>query len=131
MPSRSRHCTGSSSTIRIRPLTPHLSAATLLYRIGSLCGRRLNGGLKHCILPRLLNDPGRPMIINRGRRQFLHALGSAAVWPLAAPARAEDQWPSRPVTVLCPFAAGTSTDTLLRLVTASLTDGFGQNFIVE
>ena len=30
------------------------------------------------------------MTINRGRRQFLHALGSAAVWPLAAPARADD-----------------------------------------
>jgi tripartite-type tricarboxylate transporter receptor subunit TctC len=71
------------------------------------------------------------MTINRGRRQFLHALGSAAVWPLAAPARADDQWPSRPVTVLCPFAAGTSTDTLLRLVTASLSEGFGQNFVVE
>jgi tripartite-type tricarboxylate transporter receptor subunit TctC len=71
------------------------------------------------------------MTINRGRRRFLHALGSAAVWPLAAPASADVQWPSRPVTMLCPFAAGTSTDTLLRLVTAALSDGFGQNFIVE
>jgi tripartite-type tricarboxylate transporter receptor subunit TctC len=33
--------------------------------------------------------------------------------------------------VFCPFAAGTSTDTLMRLIAASLSDGFGQNFVVE
>jgi tripartite-type tricarboxylate transporter receptor subunit TctC len=71
------------------------------------------------------------MTINRGRRQFLHGLGAAAAWPLVAPARADDQWPTRPVMVLCPFAAGTSTDSLMRLVAASLTDALGQNFVVE
>ena len=63
--------------------------------------------------------------------QFISALTIAAIWPLAAPALAAEAWPTRPVTVLCPFAAGTSTDTLMRLITASLSDGFGQNFIVE
>jgi tripartite-type tricarboxylate transporter receptor subunit TctC len=71
------------------------------------------------------------MTINLGRRRFIRALGATAALPLAASARADDQWPSRPVTVFCPFAAGTSTDTLMRLVAASLTDGLGQNFIVE
>jgi tripartite-type tricarboxylate transporter receptor subunit TctC len=71
------------------------------------------------------------MAINLARRQFLHALTAAVALPLAPPAHADDQWPSRPVTVLCPFAAGTSTDTLMRLVAASLSEGFGQNFIVE
>jgi len=70
------------------------------------------------------------MAIDQARRRFIAALGGATL-ALSVSARAEDQWPSRPVTVFCPFAAGTSTDTLMRLIAASLSDGFGQNFIVE
>ena len=63
----------------------------------------------------------------------IRALAAAAIWLLAvaAPAPAAEPWPTRPVTVLCPFAAGTSTDTLMRLINASLSRRFGQNFIVE
>src|SRR5579862_6888294 len=66
-------------------------------------------------------------------RGCLLALPAIAVWFFAAPAKtpAAEPWPTRPVTVLCPFAAGTSTDTLMRLVNASLSQRFGQNFIVE
>ena len=70
------------------------------------------------------------MTINQARRRFIQGLGGAAL-ALAGSARADEQWPSRPVTVYCPFAAGTSTDTLMRLIAASLSDGLGQNFIVE
>ena len=67
--------------------------------------------------------------------RLVRALAAAAIWLLAvaapAPARAAEPWPTRPVTVLCPFAAGTSTDTLMRLINASLSQRFGQNFIVE
>src|SRR5580704_13996492 len=59
------------------------------------------------------------------------ALPVAAILLAAAPAQAAEPWPTRPVTVLCPFAAGTSTDTLMRLINASLSQRFGQNFIVE
>jgi tripartite-type tricarboxylate transporter receptor subunit TctC len=70
------------------------------------------------------------MAIKGGRRRFLRAFGAAAVfWPLAA--LAAEPWPTRPVTVLCPFAAGTSADTLMRLINTSLAGKFGQNFIVE
>lgn len=69
------------------------------------------------------------------RRRLIGALGAAALTPLAAPlarpARAAEAWPVRPVTVLCPFAAGTSADTLMRMINASLGKKFGQNFIVE
>jgi len=68
------------------------------------------------------------------RRQFLAALGGATLtFPASARAEAPlpSAWPSRPVTVYCPFAAGTSTDTLMRLIAASLSDAFGQNFVVE
>jgi len=65
--------------------------------------------------------------------RLICALAAAAIWLLAvaAPAPAAEPWPTRPVTVLCPFAAGTSTDTLMRLINASLSQRFGQNFIVE
>ena len=86
------------------------------------------------------------MTANMGRRQLIRALGAAAVSSLAAPAFAAEAlasetlaskalgskaWPVRPVTVLCPFAAGTSADTLMRMINVSLGKKFGQNFIVE
>jgi tripartite-type tricarboxylate transporter receptor subunit TctC len=71
------------------------------------------------------------MAANVGRRQLIRALGGAAVSSFVAPALATEQWPMRPVTVLCPFAAGTSADTLMRMVNVSLGKKFGQNFIVE
>jgi tripartite-type tricarboxylate transporter receptor subunit TctC len=71
------------------------------------------------------------MTIDFGRRRFIAALGGAATWPLAAPALAADSWPIRPVTVICPFAAGLSTDILIRMVATTLGDRLGQNFVVE
>jgi tripartite-type tricarboxylate transporter receptor subunit TctC len=71
------------------------------------------------------------MALDMRRRRLIGALGATAVCALAAPAPAAEPWPTRPVTVLCPFAAGTSADTLMRLVNASLGKTFGQNFIVE
>jgi tripartite-type tricarboxylate transporter receptor subunit TctC len=62
---------------------------------------------------------------------YVLALPVIAIWLVAAPAAAAEPWPTRPVTVLCPFAAGTSTDTLMRLINASLSQRFHQNFIVE
>jgi tripartite-type tricarboxylate transporter receptor subunit TctC len=71
------------------------------------------------------------MTANSSRRHLIRALGAAVVCLPAKRVLAAEPWPARPVTVLCPFAAGTSTDTLMRLVTASLRARFGQNFIVE
>jgi tripartite-type tricarboxylate transporter receptor subunit TctC len=65
------------------------------------------------------------------RRTLKCFFAVAGAWLAATPALAAEPWPTRPVIVLCPFAAGTSTDTLMRLVNASLSQRFGQNFIVE
>jgi tripartite-type tricarboxylate transporter receptor subunit TctC len=40
-------------------------------------------------------------------------------------------WPSRPVTIVVPFAAGSSTDTAARILTAGMSDALGQQVIVE
>ena len=42
-----------------------------------------------------------------------------------------DMWPSRPVKILVPYAAGGNSDGLARIAAQHLTEAFGQPFIVE
>jgi tripartite-type tricarboxylate transporter receptor subunit TctC len=44
---------------------------------------------------------------------------------------AQDQWPSRPVTIVVPVGPGTITDVAGRLLADHLKDAFGQPFVVE
>jgi tripartite-type tricarboxylate transporter receptor subunit TctC len=48
----------------------------------------------------------------------------------AAPAFAQD-WPTKPVKIVCPFPPGGSVDPLGRLLGAKLSESLGQQFIVE
>jgi tripartite-type tricarboxylate transporter receptor subunit TctC len=48
----------------------------------------------------------------------------------ALPAKAQD-WPTRPVRIVAPFAAGGSADTLGRIVAERLSEQLKQNFVVE
>ena len=50
---------------------------------------------------------------------------------LAAPAAAQDSWPSKPVTVIVPFGAGGNTDALARIYSARLSARLGQQFVIE
>ncbi|MCC6887662.1 MAG: tripartite tricarboxylate transporter substrate binding protein [Hyphomicrobiales bacterium] len=40
-------------------------------------------------------------------------------------------WPSKPVTVVVPFAAGGNTDGIARMISQRLSEAFGQQFVVE
>src|SRR5215207_7711918 len=62
-------------------------------------------------------------------------LARLALWTLAAiaatgPASAE-AWPTRPATVVVPFAAGSSTDTAARILAVGMSEVLGQQVIVE
>ncbi len=57
------------------------------------------------------------------------SLGLAAVAG-APPASAAD-WPSKPVTIVVPYAAGGNTDFIARITAERLTKAFGQSFLVE
>ncbi len=58
------------------------------------------------------------------------ALGGIAALPLAAPALAQG-WPSRPIRIIVPFAAGGTTDLLARATADRLTESLGQPVVVE
>jgi tripartite-type tricarboxylate transporter receptor subunit TctC len=62
-------------------------------------------------------------------RLFL-AIGAALAALLSASAYAE-QYPSRPVTIVVPFAAGGGSDLLARLVAQQLEERLGKPFIIE
>ncbi|HEX6002202.1 MAG TPA: tripartite tricarboxylate transporter substrate-binding protein [Hyphomicrobiaceae bacterium] len=50
---------------------------------------------------------------------------------IAGPALAEDAYPSKPITVIVPFAAGGPTDVVTRLVGEHMSRTLGQQFVVE
>ncbi len=50
---------------------------------------------------------------------------------LVAGAHAQDAWPTRPVVMIVPWAAGGSNDVTARLIAPYLTERLGQSFVVE
>jgi tripartite-type tricarboxylate transporter receptor subunit TctC len=60
------------------------------------------------------------------------ALGALAAAPLiAGRAQAQDAWPSRPVTLVVPWAAGGSTDAVARILAQRLSQDSGRSFVVD
>lgn len=64
-----------------------------------------------------------------GTRRLL--LGAAAAAMLPGRARAQAEWPARPIRMVVPFGAGTSTDIMTRLVSPQMSRGLGQPVVVE
>lgn len=64
------------------------------------------------------------------RRQCIASLAATVFLGLLHPANA-DNWPSKPVKIISPFAAGGSADAMARLTAQHLSAAFGQPFIVE
>ncbi len=56
------------------------------------------------------------------------AIGAASL--VASPAIAQAKWPTRPVTLVCPWAAGGGTDAVVRIIGGLLEKSLGQPFNV-
>src|SRR6185369_6227880 len=64
----------------------------------------------------------------RTRRSILFALALAAA---ASPARAQTEYPNKPIRIVVGFAAGGGNDIFARLIGAKLAELIGQTVIIE
>ena len=65
------------------------------------------------------------------RRQFLHLASGAVALPALSRIASAQTYPTRPVRLVVGFAAGQAIDILARLIAQSLSERFGQQFVVE
>lgn len=63
-------------------------------------------------------------------RKFIRSAAILSALALASAAEAQD-YPSRPITLICPLAAGSTTDILARVLADGLNKELGQNIIVD
>ena len=63
------------------------------------------------------------------RRMLLAALATPALLP--AIARAQSNWPDKPIRFIVPFAPGGTTDIMARVLAPRMTQGLGVSVVVE
>jgi len=69
--------------------------------------------------------------IKPSRRTFLHWVGGAAALPLLSPMARAQGYPTRPITLIVPFAPGGATDVAARIVGEHMSRTLGQQFVMQ
>jgi tripartite-type tricarboxylate transporter receptor subunit TctC len=65
------------------------------------------------------------------RRNFLHLAAGAATLPAVSQMARAQAYPTRPITMVVPFAAGGPTDTIARVIANGMRVPLGQPVIIE
>jgi tripartite-type tricarboxylate transporter receptor subunit TctC len=65
------------------------------------------------------------------RRQFLQLAASAAALPAVSPLAWAQAYPTRPITMIVPLAAGGPTDAIARVLAEQMRSSLGQPIIIE
>ena len=65
------------------------------------------------------------------RRKFLHLAATSAALPATARISHAQAYPSRPMSMIVPFAAGGPQDVLGRLIAQRMSEILGQQIIIE
>jgi tripartite-type tricarboxylate transporter receptor subunit TctC len=65
------------------------------------------------------------------RRKFLHRTAGAAALSATSRLASAQAYPSRPITMIVPYAAGGTTDVIGRVLAARMRDSLKQSVIIE
>ena len=65
------------------------------------------------------------------RRRFLHLAAAATALPAGARIVRAQAYPSKPVRLIVPLAAGGATDIIARLIGQRLSERLGQPFVID
>jgi hypothetical protein len=69
--------------------------------------------------------------MNLARRTFLHLAAGAAALPAVSRGARAQAYPTRPITIILPFAVGGATDVIALLLAERIRQSLGQPVIVE
>ena len=69
--------------------------------------------------------------MNLARRTFLHLAAGAAALPAVSRGARAQAYPTRPITIIVPFAVGGATDVIARWLAERIRQSLGQPIIVE
>ena len=79
--------------------------------------------------PHLPPGSGRRRLLSHSLKFAALALALSAAW--AQPATAQAAYPSKPIKLIAPFAAGGAADTVARILAPKLSESLGQPIIIE
>src|SRR6266511_3242682 len=83
--------------------------------------------MRGCVSPRAANKPGGVMMRNRTISALIGVIGLLAA---SGPAIAQS-YPTRPITLMVPFAPGGSTSTTARSIADKMSETLGQQIVID